>query len=92
MLLRDRTNSCGGLLCPEPTLARFNFRDTADPFTHYLSSPGEGPSGMIKNIQFLRKHREAVGPDFPLRVDCYMSCEKTPSELSFWCNADFSRQ
>lgn len=36
-------------------------------------SPGEGPEGMRKNIQFLRKHREAVGPDFPLRVDCYMS-------------------
>ncbi|KAK3723220.1 hypothetical protein LTR37_001943 [Vermiconidia calcicola] len=36
-------------------------------------SPGEGPEGMRKNIEFLRKHREAVGPDFPLRVDCYMS-------------------
>ena len=36
-------------------------------------SPGEGPEGMKKNIEFLRKHREAVGPDFPLRVDCYMS-------------------
>ncbi|KAK5171170.1 uncharacterized protein LTR77_004314 [Saxophila tyrrhenica] len=36
-------------------------------------SPGEGVQGMIKNVEFLRKHREAVGPDFPLRVDCYMS-------------------
>lgn len=36
-------------------------------------SPGEGPDGMKKNVEFLRKHREAVGPDFPLRVDCYMS-------------------
>lgn len=36
-------------------------------------SPGEGPEGMKKNVEFLRKHREAVGPDFPLRVDCYMS-------------------
>ncbi len=40
-------------------------------------SPGEGPQGMLKNIQFLRKHREAVGPGFPLRVDCYMSRKKS---------------
>jgi L-alanine-DL-glutamate epimerase-like enolase superfamily enzyme len=31
------------------------------------------PAGLAKNIAFLKKHREAVGPDFPLRVDCYMS-------------------
>ena len=31
------------------------------------------PNGLAKNIAFLKKHREAVGPDFPLRVDCYMS-------------------
>lgn len=36
-------------------------------------SPGEGPEGMRKNVEFLRRHRAAVGPDFPLRVDCYMS-------------------
>jgi L-alanine-DL-glutamate epimerase-like enolase superfamily enzyme len=36
-------------------------------------SPGEGPAGMRKNIEFLTKHRKDVGPDFPLRVDCYMS-------------------
>lgn len=35
--------------------------------------PAEGTEGMLKNAEFLRKHREAVGPDFPLRVDCYMS-------------------
>ncbi|KAK8117595.1 uncharacterized protein PG998_005876 [Apiospora kogelbergensis] len=26
-----------------------------------------------RNIAFLRKHRESVGPDFPIMVDCYMS-------------------
>ncbi|KAF2091021.1 L-rhamnoate dehydratase-like protein [Saccharata proteae CBS 121410] len=36
-------------------------------------SPGEGPSGMKKNVEFLTKHRESIGPDFPLMVDCYMS-------------------
>ncbi|OJJ42939.1 hypothetical protein ASPZODRAFT_136800 [Penicilliopsis zonata CBS 506.65] len=35
--------------------------------------PDEGNEGLKKNVEFLRKHRESVGPDFPLRVDCYMS-------------------
>lgn len=35
--------------------------------------PDEGQPGLKKNVEFLRKHRESVGPDFPLRVDCYMS-------------------
>lgn len=35
--------------------------------------PEEGAEGLRKNVEFLRKHRESVGPDFPLMVDCYMS-------------------
>ena len=35
--------------------------------------PGEGPAGLNKNIAFLKKHRQAVGYEFPLRVDCYMA-------------------
>jgi L-alanine-DL-glutamate epimerase-like enolase superfamily enzyme len=35
--------------------------------------PGEGPEGLKKNVEFLRKHKQSVGDDFPLRVDCYMS-------------------
>jgi L-rhamnonate dehydratase len=35
--------------------------------------PEEGHAGLKKNVEFLRKHREAIGPDFPLMVDCYMS-------------------
>ncbi|KAK4171507.1 putative dehydratase [Triangularia setosa] len=35
--------------------------------------PEEGHVGLKKNVEFLRKHRESVGPDFPLMVDCYMS-------------------
>ena len=35
--------------------------------------PDLGLSGLRRNVDFLRKHREGVGPDFPLRVDCYMS-------------------
>ena len=36
-------------------------------------NPSEGINGLNKNVDFLRAHRESVGPDFPLRVDCYMS-------------------
>lgn len=36
-------------------------------------SPSEGADGLRRNVAFLKKHREAVGPDFPLMVDCWMS-------------------
>ncbi|KAG7858421.1 hypothetical protein KL939_002543 [Ogataea angusta] len=35
--------------------------------------PDDGFAGLRKNVEFLRNHRKAVGPDFPLMVDCYMS-------------------
>lgn len=38
------------------------------PHSHF-----DGEVGLLKNLEFLAAHREAVGPDFPLMVDCYMS-------------------
>ena len=35
--------------------------------------PGDGDVGMRKNIERIKAAREAVGPDFPLMIDCYMS-------------------
>lgn len=35
--------------------------------------PAERDEGLAKNVEFLRSHRKAVGPGFPLMVDCYMS-------------------
>lgn len=35
--------------------------------------PHEGYEGLRKNVAFLKKHRESVGDEFPLMVDCYMS-------------------
>ncbi|KAL7552675.1 hypothetical protein ACHAWF_015903 [Thalassiosira exigua] len=35
--------------------------------------PANGESGMRENIAAVRKWREAVGPDFPIMIDCYMS-------------------
>ena len=35
--------------------------------------PGDSHVGLRKNVEFLSAHREAIGPNFPLMVDCYMS-------------------
>ena len=35
--------------------------------------PADRKQGLIKNVEFLSSQREAVGPGFPLMVDCYMS-------------------
>jgi L-rhamnonate dehydratase len=35
--------------------------------------PYDGEEGLRKNYAYLKAHREAIGPDFPLMVDCYMS-------------------
>lgn len=56
---------------PEPASAKamgFTAGKVALPY-----SAAEGPEGMRKNIEYLRLKRSEVGPDFPLRVDCYMS-------------------
>ena len=56
---------------PQPTAAReMGFWGAKVPLPF---CPEEGHSGLRKNVEFLRKHREAVGPDFPIMVDCYMS-------------------
>ncbi|KAL9092555.1 MAG: hypothetical protein Q9165_004359 [Trypethelium subeluteriae] len=56
---------------PEPAAAKaMGFFGAKVPLPY---GPGEGNDGMLKNVDFLRKHRESVGPDFPLMVDCYMS-------------------
>mmetsp|Transcript_10012 Transcript_10012/g.21174 ORF Transcript_10012/g.21174 Transcript_10012/m.21174 type:complete len:308 (+) Transcript_10012:236-1159(+) len=35
--------------------------------------PAQGEEGMRKNIVMIKKWREAVGEDYPLMIDCYMS-------------------
>ncbi|KAL8805729.1 MAG: hypothetical protein Q9182_001762 [Xanthomendoza sp. 2 TL-2023] len=66
---RDRLRFyCTG---PEPAAAQtMGFIGAKVPLPH---GPDEGHSGLRRNVDFLKKHRESVGPDFPLRVDCYMS-------------------
>lgn len=56
---------------PEPAHAKKNgFWGGKVPLPY---CPEEGHVGLRKNVEFLRKHRESVGPDFPIMVDCYMS-------------------
>ncbi|KAF7517012.1 hypothetical protein G7054_g13948 [Neopestalotiopsis clavispora] len=66
---RERLNFyCTG---PEPTAAKsMGFWGAKVPLPF---CPADGHEGLRKNIEFLRKHRESVGPDFPIMVDCYMS-------------------
>lgn len=33
-------------------------------------SPLDGFDSMRKNLDFLKAHREKVGPDYPIMVDC----------------------
>ena len=35
--------------------------------------PADGADGIRKNVEFLAGHREAVGPEYPLMIDCYMA-------------------
>lgn len=35
--------------------------------------PANGQEGMVKNVELVKKWREAVGPEFPLMIDCWMS-------------------
>jgi L-alanine-DL-glutamate epimerase-like enolase superfamily enzyme len=66
---RERLNFyCTG---PEPAAAKeMGFFGAKVPLPY---GPGEGHEGLKKNVEFLKKHRESIGPDFPLMVDCYMS-------------------
>jgi L-rhamnonate dehydratase len=59
-----------GKIRGEPVYKRMGFWGGKVPLPH---GPHAGPEGLRKNVAFLKGHREAVGPDFPIMVDCYMS-------------------
>ena len=37
--------------------------------------PHDGEAGLQRNLAFLTRQRDAIGPGFPLMVDCYMSLD-----------------
>lgn len=56
---------------PEPTAVKaLGFWGSKVPLPH---SPFDGEEGLAANVAFLARHRDSVGPGFPLMVDCYMS-------------------
>ncbi|MGN6488213.1 MAG: L-rhamnonate dehydratase [Devosia sp.] len=56
---------------PEPTAIKaLGFWGAKVPLPH---SHFDGEEGLRLNYEFLQRHRESVGPDYPLMVDCYMS-------------------
>ncbi len=59
--------------CTGPDAAairRMGFWGAKVPLPH---GPADGEEGILRNLAFLAAHREAVGPGFPLMVDCYMA-------------------
>jgi L-rhamnonate dehydratase len=58
---------------PRPEAARrLGFWGGKVPLPH---GPGDGIEGLRANVAFLKAHRETVGPDYPLMVDCYMALD-----------------
>jgi len=56
---------------PEPAAIKAQgFWGAKVPLPH---GPHGGPAGLKANVEFLSRHRQAVGPDYPLMVDCYMA-------------------
>ncbi len=56
---------------PEPSAVKaMGFWGAKVPLPH---SHFDGEAGLRANVEFLTRHREAVGPGYPLMVDCYMS-------------------
>jgi L-rhamnonate dehydratase len=56
---------------PEPAAIKaLGFWGAKVPLPH---SHFDGEEGLRQNVEFLRRHRESVGPGYPLMVDCYMS-------------------
>jgi len=58
---------------PKPEVAqKLGFWGGKVPLPH---GPSDGHVGLKQNVEFLKAHREKVGPDFPIMVDCYMSLD-----------------
>lgn len=67
---------------PKPEVAqKLGFWGGKVPLPH---GPPDGHKGMKANVEFLKAHREKVGPDFPIMVDCYMSLDVVSLVLPYY--------
>lgn len=74
-MIGGATRDALALYCtgPRPDIAKAqSFWGGKVPLPH---GPADGPAGLRDNVAFLAAHRERVGRDFPLMVDCYMSLD-----------------
>jgi L-rhamnonate dehydratase len=56
---------------PEPAAIKaLGFWGAKVPLPH---GPFDGREGLRQNVAFLERHRQSIGPDYPLMVDCFMS-------------------
>ena len=56
-----------------PDIAKaMNFQGAKIPCRY---GPADGTEGLKKNVRVMAEAREQVGPDFPLRLDCYMALD-----------------
>ena len=72
-LIGGRTRDEISFYCTGPdagAIKNMGFWGAKVPLPH---GPADREEGLVKNVAFLEAHRKAVGPDFPLMVDCYMS-------------------
>jgi len=68
---RDRIAAYG--TGPDPiTFQKRGFFGAKVPFPY---GPADGRAGFAENVRAVTAHREAVGPDFPLMIDCFMSLD-----------------
>lgn len=74
-LIGGRTKDDISFYCtgPRPEAAKaLGFWGGKVPLPH---GPADGIDGLRANVAFLAAHREAIGPDYPLMVDCYMALD-----------------
>ena len=65
---------------PDPTtFQKRGFFGAKVPFPY---GPADGREGLAANLRAVAAHREAVGPDYPLMIDCFMSLD-VPYALEF---------
>lgn len=58
---------------PDPRMHRDRgFFGAKVPFPY---GPADGREGLAENVRTIAAHRQAVGPDYPLMVDCFMSLD-----------------
>ncbi|MSP83214.1 MAG: L-rhamnonate dehydratase [Alphaproteobacteria bacterium] len=65
---------------PDPTVhQRLGFFGAKVPFPY---GPSDGREGLAANVRAIAAHRQAVGSDYPLMVDCFMALD-VPYALEF---------